>query len=239
MNDFDFGNGADGGASSSTTHQSYDWLGSLSRLVYRLELLGALVFLCCLVYCIPIAAEFLRRLSAFVSAPPFDFVFFNVVVVVIALSVKFGVFSAADCNVSAKENAGNDKQEEEVVQLLREEVPGKSFFENLNDDDGVVDKAESLREEEVPVLEEEKEVIVCKEKAIPTPTTTMRDTNHEVGVLDSQEEYEHENPVDELSCEEFNKKIENFIENMRTFRRQESWLESLMENNRTSIAVFD
>ncbi|KAK3224174.1 hypothetical protein Dsin_011199 [Dipteronia sinensis] len=232
---FDFKNDA--------THQTYDRLGSLSKLVYRLQLLGALVFLCFLVYCIPIAAVFLRRLSAFVSAPPFVFVFFNAVIVVIALSVKFGVFSTTDDDhvVSTKANAaaGTDKEAEEVVavqQLQRNHVdddPGKSFFDDLNNNNDVVlIKDEIFIEEEVAVMED-KEVIVFEKKRTPTPMT-------EVGI-DSQVEYdEKENPVDDLSCEEFNKKIEKFIENMRTFRRQESWLESdLMENNRTSIAVFD
>ncbi|TXG59691.1 hypothetical protein EZV62_014264 [Acer yangbiense] len=220
------------------THQTYDWLGSLSKLVYRLQLLGALVFFCFLVYCIPIAAVFLRRISAFVSAPPFVFVFFNAVIVVIALSVKFGVFSA----VSSKANAtGTDEEEEEEEEVLAvqqlqgnhdDDDPGKSFFDNLNNNDVVLIKDEIFIEEEVAVMED-KEVIVLKKKTTPAPMT-------EVGI-DSQVEYdEKENPVDDLSCEEFNKKIEKFIENMRTFRRQESWLESdLMENNRTSIAVFD
>ncbi|KAK2657147.1 hypothetical protein Ddye_010199 [Dipteronia dyeriana] len=233
---FDFKNDA--------THQTYDWLGSLSKLLYRLQLLGALVFLCFLVYCIPIAAVFLRRLSAFVSSPPFVFVFFNAVIVVIALSVKFGVFSTADDDhvVSSKANAagGTDKEEEEVVAVQHfqrnhdDDDLGKSFFDTLNNNNDVVlIKDEIFLEEEVAVILEDKEVIVFEKKTTPTPMT-------EVGIDSQVESDEKENPVDDLTCEEFNKKIEKFIENMRTFRRQESWLESdLMENNRTSIAVFD
>lgn len=84
-----------------------------------------------------------------------------------------------------------------------------SFFQNFVDVD---DGDEEMVVVEKNIVVEDKKVISC-------------DTKIEENKKDEDDE------VETLSHEEFNKKIETFIQEIKTFRRQESWLDSFKEDN--------
>ncbi|KAK6258314.1 hypothetical protein SCA6_012788 [Theobroma cacao] len=231
MDSFDFDNVK---AEKVKAMRRYNRLRSLTKAFRFVELLVALLFLAWtferVPFAVKISGEFVLRLGGVVASPLFVFLVCNAIIV--TLVAKSGVFSAvhnADSKlyeeiVKNAENRSKMESREEIVYEDKEIISGVSTCTHT---------FEQMEPESEPESDSDAEV--------DTPRVYRRSKSEKVAIKQSEEKVKKELrrsetekcrkfenideklfPEDELSNEEFQRTIEDFIAKQLRFRREES-----------------
>ncbi|KAK8320974.1 hypothetical protein V6Z11_A12G072300 [Gossypium hirsutum] len=223
-------------AEKAKAMRRYNRLRSLAKAFRFLELLSALLFLAWtferLPFAVKISGEFLLKLGGVVTSPLFVFLVSNVIIV--TLIAKSGIFSTVN-NVDSKiydeiiNNAENRSKFEFQKEVLYQdkEIISEASTDTLN--------SEETEPEPEPEPEPDSEF------EMDYPRVYRRSKSEKLAIRKSGEEVTKELrrsetekcrkvenmdgelvPEDELSNEEFQRTIEDFIAKQLRFRREES-----------------
>ncbi|MFQ6645066.1 hypothetical protein Gotur_020069 [Gossypium turneri] len=209
----------------------YNWLRAPAKVFHFLELLIALLFLAWtferLPFAVKISGDFVLKLCGVIASPLFVFLVCNVIIAI--LIAKSGIFSTV--------NNADPKLYEEITKNVEED---RSKLESQEEDEdrdkeiiSEVKKCSRTREEMERPSESDSEV--------DNPGVYRRSKSEKLAVKKKEEKAKkelrrsaskkcrkNENiddellPEDELSNEEFQRTIEDFINKQLRFRREES-----------------
>ncbi|GMJ07911.1 hypothetical protein like AT5G66440 [Hibiscus trionum] len=217
-------------AEKAKAMRRYNRLRSLAKAFRFLELLLALLFLAWtferLPFAVKISGEFILKLGGVVVSPIFVFLVCNVIIV--TLIAKSGIFSAAS-NADDKiyeeitkiaENRSKSECQEEIQyqdkEIISEENKNALTWEKMepeSDSDTEMDNPRVYRRsksEKLPMRKPEEKV---------TKELRRSETEKSLKIENNDDEFF---PEDELSNEEFQQTIEDFIAKQLMFRREES-----------------
>ncbi|XVF17934.1 hypothetical protein REPUB_Repub10bG0167600 [Reevesia pubescens] len=210
----------------------YNRLRSFAKVFRFLELLLALLFLVWtfqrLPFAVKISGEFVFKLGGVIASPLFVFIVCNVIIV--TLIVKSDIFSAVN-NADSKlyeeiirnsENRSKSESQEEII------YQDKEIISEVNTSNGTCEEMEPEPESE-------------SDADIDNPRVYRRSKSEKLAIKKSEERVKKElrrsetencrkieqidedlSPEDELSNEEFQRAIEDFIAKQLRFRREES-----------------
>ncbi|XVF59668.1 hypothetical protein PTKIN_Ptkin07bG0294200 [Pterospermum kingtungense] len=231
MDSFEFDNVK---AEKAKAMRRYNRLRSLAKVFRFLELLLALLFLAWtferLPFAVKISGEFFLKVCGIIASPLFVFIVSNIIIV--TLIAKSGIFSAVN-NADSKlyeqilkttENRSKSESQEEIVfqdkEVITEvntctrsceEVEPQS--ESESDSDSEVDNPRVYRRSKSEKLMKQSEEEKVKKELRRSETEKC----HKIEKI-GEELF----PEDELSNEEFQRTIEDFIAKQLRFRREES-----------------
>ncbi|XWS42091.1 hypothetical protein CRYUN_Cryun17cG0138900 [Craigia yunnanensis] len=210
----------------------YNRLRSLTKVFRFLELLLALLFLAWTFERVPFAVkifgEFVLKLRGVIASPLFVFLVCNVIIV--TLFAKSGIFSAV--------NNADSKLYEEIIKNAENRSKSESQEEIVYQDKEIISEVNTC----TPTCEEmEPESESDSDAKVDNPRVYRRSMSEKLAVRKSEEEVKKELrrsetekcrkienideklfPEDELSNEEFQRTIEDFIAKQLRFRREES-----------------
>ncbi|XP_021300866.1 uncharacterized protein LOC110429255 [Herrania umbratica] len=229
MDSFDFDNVK---AEKVKAMRRYNRLRSFTKAFRFVELLVALLFLAWtferVPFAVKISGEFVSRLGGVVASPLFVFLVCNVIIVI--LVAKSGVFSAV--------HNADSKLYEEIVKNADDRSKMESREEIVYQDKEIISVVSTCThtfEEMEPEPESDSDA------EVDTPRVYRRCKSEKVAMKQSEEKVKKELrrsetekcrkfenideklfPEDELSNEEFQRTIEDFIAKQLRFRREES-----------------
>ncbi|KAE8701250.1 putative Phosphatidic acid phosphatase family protein [Hibiscus syriacus] len=217
-------------AEKAKAMKRYNRLRSLAKAFRFLELLLALLFLAWtferLPFVVKISGEFILKLGGIVASPPFVFLVCNVIIVTVV--AKSGIFSAvsnADSKIYEEitkiaENRSKSESQEEIVyqdqEIISEANANTLTCEEMepeSDSDSEMDNPRVYRRSKSETLPIRKTEEVVTKELRRSETEKSRKFENVDGELF---------PEDELSNEEFQRTIEDFIAKQLRFRREES-----------------
>ncbi|KAF3441001.1 hypothetical protein FNV43_RR19287 [Rhamnella rubrinervis] len=221
-------------AEKASAMQRYHRLRSLTKLFRLAELCVALLFLSWtftrLPFAVKISGEYFRKLFSVIVSPLFVFMFCNAIIV--SLIAKSGRFSGQ--NRSAANNVETELYEE-IIKNSSERTRSESESDRQStaieeeivyDDKQIISEVSSTAtEEEVDTDDTDSDPISDHPKAYRR--TQSEKFNRECyekphGELRRAQTEELKSGDDELSDEEFNRTVEDFIAKQLRFRREES-----------------
>ncbi|XP_022741799.1 uncharacterized protein LOC111293270 [Durio zibethinus] len=234
MDSFDFDNVK---AEKVKAMRKYNRLRSLAEVFRFLELLLALLFLAWTFERVPLAVkisgEFFLKLGSVIASPLF--VFFVCNVIIVTLIAKSGIFSAI--------NNADSKLYEEMIKNAENRSKSGSQEEIVYQDKEIISEVNTCTsncEEMEPESESESESESNSGAEVDNPRVYRRSKSEKLVIKKSEEvkkklqRSETQNcqkienideklfPEDELSNEEFQRTIEDFIAKQLRFRRAES-----------------
>lgn len=219
-------------AEKAKAMRRFNRLRSLAKAFRFLELLSALLFLAWtferLPFAVKISGEFLLKLGGVVTSPLFVFLVSNVIIV--TLIAKSGIFSAVN-NVDSKiydeiinnaENRSKSECQKEVLYQDKEIISEASIDTLSSEETEPEPEPDSEFEMDYPrVYRRSKSEKLAIRKSWEEVTKELRRSETEkcrkVENMDGELV-----PEDELSNEEFQRTIEDFIAKQLRFRREES-----------------
>ncbi|XVE87333.1 hypothetical protein DITRI_Ditri18aG0109300 [Diplodiscus trichospermus] len=219
-------------AEKAKAMRRYNRVRSLAKVFRLLELLLALLFLAWnferLPSAVKISGEFVLKLGGYIASPLFVFLVCNVIIV--TLIAKSGIFSAV--------NNADSKLYEEIIKNAENRSKSESQQEIVYQDKEIISEENTCiptREEMDPASESD------SDSEVDNPRVYRRSKSENLAVRNSEEETKKELrrsetekcrkienideklfPQDELSNEEFQRTIEDFIAQQLRFRREES-----------------
>ncbi|KAE8695892.1 putative Phosphatidic acid phosphatase family protein [Hibiscus syriacus] len=231
-------------AEKAKAMRRYNRLRSLAKAFRFLELLLALLFLAWTFERVPfvvkISGEFILKLGGIVASPPFVFLVCNVIIV--TLIAKSGIFSAVS-------NA-DSKIYEEITKIAENRSKLESQEEIVYQDKKIISEANANTltcEEMEPESDSDPEMdnprVYRRSKSEKLPIRKTEEVTKELRRSETEKSRKFENvdgelfPEDELSNEEFQRTIEDFIAKQLRFRREETMYIVLQCSNPEKIIL--